>query len=172
MCGLNCFIPKLMHAFQEQFFNVGKTEQLSLCILLSSKWMGKMHVVTLSGIIIIIIIIVSIGNSAHVDVCFSTLVSTIWWISLDIYIYMHSIFGYIYKHSICFSNNYEKRLVLNLSCSFTTLKDTINSWVLLVEKNQTTTHNKASPKSSNQHSQSITLEQGHTRVGDLLGSGL
>lgn len=41
---------------------------------------------------------------------------------------MHSIFGYIYKHTVlCFSNNYEKRLVLNLSCSFTTLKDTINS---------------------------------------------
>lgn len=42
---------------------------------------------------------------------------------------MHSIFGYIYinTHSICFSNNYEKRLVLNLSCSFTLLKDTINS---------------------------------------------
>lgn len=56
--------------------------------------MGKMHVVTLSGIIII----VSVGNSAHVDVCFSTLVSTIWWISLDIY--MHSIFGYIYKHTV------------------------------------------------------------------------
>lgn len=33
-----------------------------------------MHVVTLSGIVII----VSVGNSAHVDVCFSTLVSTIW----------------------------------------------------------------------------------------------
>lgn len=63
-----------MHAFQEQFFNVGKTEQLSSCILLSCKWMGKMHVVTLSGIVII----VSIGNSAHVDVCFSTLVSAIW----------------------------------------------------------------------------------------------
>lgn len=168
MCGLNCFIPKLMHAFQEQFFNVGKTEQLSSCILLSSKWMGKMHVVTLSGIIIII---VSIGNSAHVDVCFSTLVSTIWWISLDIYICTVYLVIYI-KHSICFSNNYEKRLVLNISCSFTTLKDTINSWVLLVEKNQTATHNKASPKSSNQHCQSITLEQGHTRVGDLLGSGL
>lgn len=63
-----------MHAFQEQIFNVGKTEQLSSFILLSCKWMGKMHVVTLSGIVII----VSIGNSAHVDVCFSTLVSAIW----------------------------------------------------------------------------------------------
>lgn len=41
---------------------------------MSHKWMGKMHVVTLSRKVII----VSIGNSAHIDVCFSTLVSTIW----------------------------------------------------------------------------------------------
>lgn len=38
---------------------------------MSHKWMGKMHVVTLSGKVII----VSIGNSAHIDICFSTLVS-------------------------------------------------------------------------------------------------
>lgn len=55
--------------------------------------MGKMHVVTLSGKVII----VSIGNSAHIDVCFSTLVSTIWWISVDIYTQYTCL--YIYKYT-------------------------------------------------------------------------
>lgn len=92
--------------------------------------MGKMHVVTFSGKVII----VSIGNSAHIDVCFSTLVSTIWWVSLDIYTQYICLYVYINTHSICSSNKFEKRLVLKLSCSFTILEDksTISSWVLVV----------------------------------------
>lgn len=66
--------PNLCMFFRSSSLTLERQNSYLHIILLSHKWMGKMHVVTLSGKVII----VSIGNSAHIDVCFSTLVSTIW----------------------------------------------------------------------------------------------